>query len=60
MRIRLICDTLDMTGVRSSLKVWLVVGGITVVIVAVLLAPIITVISYGDAPEGSVTFTEHR
>lgn len=49
-----------MTGARGSLKVWLVVGGITVVVVALLFAPIITVISYGDAPEGSVTFTEQR
>ena len=49
-----------MTSARRVLGSWLVVGGIAVVVVAVLMAPAITVTSYGDAPQGSVTLEEQR
>ncbi len=48
-----------MTAVQRRLGFWLVVGAVAVA-VSVLLAPVTTVVSYGDAPAGSVTFTEER
>lgn len=49
-----------MSGVTRLPKTWLLVAVVTAVVLAVLLAPIITVTSYGDAAEDSVTLTEQR
>lgn len=39
---------------------WLWLGVAAVVAVAIVWAPVVTVVSYGDAPSGSVTLTEMR
>ncbi|MFT4156830.1 MAG: hypothetical protein QM630_02715 [Microbacterium sp.] len=49
-----------MNGVQRDRIVVLLIGAVALVVVAVLLAPIVTVTSYGDAPDGSVTFAEQR
>lgn len=49
-----------MDGVQRTRVVVLLIGTAALVVVAVLLAPVVSVTAHGDGPDGSVTFTEHR